>query len=798
MRKLGVLVIALWASSQVARGQATLDLWAGARLYCPALTTVILNLDNDSEQTQVISAGTQLTLDFSAPVVSVVRSGETMSSIDGETVTITYTDAVTFASSPRPGGQSFSFSLDLTGIADGTPVSVAVSIFPVDRLTLRGSRNGTVFGIVDKSVCSPAPAFTADDLYSSCPSPEEVAAIDSRLSLSYEPDPSAGTLVCRAAEGSVDLSRVQERTYQAFRAMQSIPFQSQLPWTDKSLYDWFTDAVRGVRFRDDIGSSFCCNPPNVVNLKTSLGAFQWPNSGTLLGLVKLLAHEARHAEGLSHTCGSNDATLSELGAWGVQYYIGEFLALRTGRFFSAPVSDGFSSLYRRNSWRDAAAQLHISNNFCDLGAGTVVAPTSVDFGTQPVGSSGRARSVAITWSGGPAQAAGPISLYGPHAEDFVIQDPICADAVVPGTCLVPIAFRPQASGTRSATLSAPGGTASLKGIGGELLDCNYSLARSNELLGSGASVGSLDVVTSEGCPWVATSTSSWLAIPSSESGVGPGRLTYAVAENTQPIARQATISVADLTFAVAQARAEGARNPEFTSAGLTHSARLDSGDVAAAEIVTLFGLFLADFDETATLPLGAQLGGATVVVTDSYGVTRPSLMFGAFAENAQRAFSQLNFMIPEGTPIGTGILTVRRVSGESHSITIHVVPVTPGIFTANASGSGLPAANTLRFVDGVQSGPATVATEEPIDLGPTNHRVFLSLFLTGVRNGSTVQVTIDGLPMTTIFGPTPSAEFAGLDQLNVLIERSLEGSGFVDVVVTVDGITANVVQINIL
>ena len=129
--------------------------------------------------------------------------------------------------------------------------------------------------------------------------------------------------------------------------------------------------------------------------------------------------------------------------------------------------------------------------------------------------------------------------------------------------------------------------------------------------------------------------------------------------------------------------------------------------------------------------------------------------------------------------------------------TVFVEPVAPAIFTANASGSGLAAANTLLFVDGAQSGAATVVTAGPIDLGPSNHQVFLSLFLTGVRSGSSVQVTINGVPMATIFGPAPSSEFAGLDQLNVLIERSLIGTGLVDVVVTVDGIVANVVQINI-
>ncbi len=241
----------------------------------------------------------------------------------------------------------------------------------------------------------------------------------------------------------------------------------------------------------------------------------------------------------------------------------------------------------------------------------------------------------------------------------------------------------------------------------------------------------------------------------------------------------------------------GVQNPEFTSAGLTNGASFLVLDVSEEEIVSLFGLFLADFSEGFVLPLGTQLGGASVDVTDSQGVTRPCLMYVA---STTPTLDQLNFIIADGTADGPATLTVRRASGGSHSITINVVRAAPGIFTANASGSGLPAANTLRFVDGAQSGGATLVTATPIDLGPANNQVFLSLFLTGIRNAgpSSVQVRINGVLMTTVFGPAPSPEFDGLDQLNVLIDRGLGGQGLVNVVVTVDGIVANVVQINIL
>jgi len=44
-------------------------------------------------------------------------------------------------------------------------------------------------------------------------------------------------------------------------------------------------------------------------------------------------------------------------------------------------------------------------------------------------------------------------------------------------------------------------------------------------------------------------------------------------------------------------------------------------------------------------------------------------------------------------------------------------------------------------------------------------------------------------------GPQP--QFAGLDQVNLYVPRSLAGAGEVPVILTVDGVTANVVTVNI-
>ena len=87
----------------------------------------------------------------------------------------------------------------------------------------------------------------------------------------------------------------------------------------------------------------------------------------------------------------------------------------------------------------------------------------------------------------------------------------------------------------------------------------------------------------------------------------------------------------------------------------------------------------------------------------------------------------------------------------------------------------------------------------PINLGPESDQVIVLLFGTGIRGRSSpsnVRVTIGGVNADVLFAG-PQGVFAGLDQLNVRIPRSLIGRGEVDAVLTVDGKTANTVRLNI-
>jgi uncharacterized protein (TIGR03437 family) len=152
--------------------------------------------------------------------------------------------------------------------------------------------------------------------------------------------------------------------------------------------------------------------------------------------------------------------------------------------------------------------------------------------------------------------------------------------------------------------------------------------------------------------------------------------------------------------------------------------------------------------------------------------------------------------------------TVTIIGGNSKFSTgaVKIATVAPGLFAANASGQGVAAAVVLRIKsDGAQSFEPVARFDQaqgrfvpvPIDLGPETDQVFLILYGVGFRFRSSLSataVTISGVSSEVLFaGDAPG--FVGLDQCNVRLSRSLIGRGEVDVVLMVDGKTANTVRI---
>ncbi len=242
----------------------------------------------------------------------------------------------------------------------------------------------------------------------------------------------------------------------------------------------------------------------------------------------------------------------------------------------------------------------------------------------------------------------------------------------------------------------------------------------------------------------------------------------------------------------------------------TVSAANFSNAVAYESIAAVFGANLAPGAQAAPAEglLPTELAGTGVTVTDSSGARRSARLFFVSP-------GQINFEIPSGLyyiPQATGVANVPvRVTRGDDTVfvgTAQLARVSPGLFTANGNGQGVPAAVIARAKANGNLSYEPVAQYDatqgrfvprPIDLGATTETASLVLFGTGVRGHSgisTVSARIGGMDVPVQYAGK-QAGLVGLDQINLILPRGLMGRGEVDLALVVDGKPANTVKLNI-
>ena len=203
---------------------------------------------------------------------------------------------------------------------------------------------------------------------------------------------------------------------------------------------------------------------------------------------------------------------------------------------------------------------------------------------------------------------------------------------------------------------------------------------------------------------------------------------------------------------------------------------------APNSVSAAFGTRLASATVAATTtPLPFSLDGTTVYVN------------GAQARVFFVSQNQLNYLMPEGTVAGPAQVIVVARDGTVSRGVVSVTPSAPGIFTRLANGLGAPAA--VASADGTSFNilmSNADGTPVPIDAGNT-----VMLFGTGFRYASGAMTMSIGGTAVTPLGFAAQSQFAGLDQANVQIPMSMAGRGDVDLTLTVDGKTSNVVKLRI-
>jgi len=226
------------------------------------------------------------------------------------------------------------------------------------------------------------------------------------------------------------------------------------------------------------------------------------------------------------------------------------------------------------------------------------------------------------------------------------------------------------------------------------------------------------------------------------------------------------------------------------------------GRLAPGLIASGFGQGLASGTASATSnPPPTTLANTTVAVKDSAGVER---LAGLFYVGP----TQINYLVPADTAAGAATATATSAGQVTATSAVVIDPVAPGLFTANFDGRGAPAAyavtvapdltQTIQDVARCGTAPGSCVTS-PIDLGGAGTQVVLTLYGTGIRGRtslSAVTARIGAVDAEVQYAGAQT-QFAGLDQVNVVIPRSLAGRGEVDLVITVDARAANTVRVNV-
>ncbi len=229
---------------------------------------------------------------------------------------------------------------------------------------------------------------------------------------------------------------------------------------------------------------------------------------------------------------------------------------------------------------------------------------------------------------------------------------------------------------------------------------------------------------------------------------------------------------------------------ERSAPAVVSAASFKLSPLAQESIVALFGENLTTGIAVAnSLPLPTTLDSTSVQVRDSGNTGRNASLFFVSP-------GQLNFQLPPGTATGAATVSVLRNGTVVASTNVTIAAVEPALFTANASGTGIPAALLYR----VHNALLTIeSVNAPIDMGPAGDVVVLVLYGGGLRNRTSltnVAIKIGGVNVAADYaGPAP--DFIGLDQVNTAaLPRSLAGRGLVNLELTVDGKLANVVTLN--
>lgn len=223
-------------------------------------------------------------------------------------------------------------------------------------------------------------------------------------------------------------------------------------------------------------------------------------------------------------------------------------------------------------------------------------------------------------------------------------------------------------------------------------------------------------------------------------------------------------------------------------------------DLPRGGFAMAYGPSMAAQDSRATdaRHLPKVLGGISVQITDSRGVTRPAGILWAHA-----GWGQVNYVVPPDSTPGPATMTVMRADGSTTVSNITVSDFAPGFWTGvSCRGPALGTATQV-LADGrvVKSALSTckngLCTTLPISLAK-DAKTTIRLVASGFRyagSASNIDVTIGGVHVPVVsFGPM---EEEGVDQVTIEVPSSLRNIGEADLICHVGKRVSNAVQVRL-
>ena len=286
--------------------------------------------------------------------------------------------------------------------------------------------------------------------------------------------------------------------------------------------------------------------------------------------------------------------------------------------------------------------------------------------------------------------------------------------------------------------------------------CGFALSSNVQNFGSNGGTGTVNVITTNGCGWTATSNASFITVTSGASGTGNGTVDFSVATNTGP-QRNGTVTIAGQTYTVTQAAGTAG------SLAITTSPNLAPGNVSTPYSVAVSatggkppytwslagslppGLSLHASQGTISgTPTGKGTFGFTLTVTDSTGASQAQNFSITINAASTSGLTITNASFPAGV-VGQAYQQLLTSSGGC------VTPFSPSpVF--RVSGGALPPGLSIQS----NSDSTRSITGTPVSSGAFNFSLTVS---DACGNAVTASFTITitgtaGAPQMTVSPPS--------------------------------------------